>query len=429
MHNNSTQRRCVMTRMLNRQFLKSVFGKKTGDGASTRDSLRFVIDKIGESSAGRGAILSGLGSGMRRYLVIFGYCAMVLVAFVLVLKGEFVLLLAVSAVSLTLARFYAPAAMPLTLLGLAGIVGYVSQRAGGGLDQDIDAGFFVGSLGPVLIATCAAYLFREDWIGLILAAGVGFLEVVVINVAGFDSGSVSLILTYLFTLVLVLVVILLIAGKWHAAVAGTIGVAAFNAMWLLLPNDSGMNFETLGGGKFEQCLFGGMLLLLAGLFIMVTVVRLFSPEPEKPASGEEAETEEQPVVALDEGGEFIADQTDEIKEYWSELTAEQRKLIADLLEWHLYVSPPVNGNDEFREEFLDESGLRKSVERTGLKGSSYLYFGSRKATTIVAKLADKRGLVPKKIRETEGIRKEIFREMDITPEEVKAEQGRLAVSG
>lgn len=400
----------------------------------------------------------------------------VFVAILLLKAGHLVFVATVAAAVLTLFKQYRVAGILLIVIGTAGTIGYLSELGTIGTDLDTDAyrgdateaSPTVGGLLWVVLLTGGAFLVKNGRYAvseLALVFLIVFFEWLVFDFKALeDLGKILLVLFYLALLMLAFVILFFLLGKRKNVIVGTVMVAAMNAGWLLLPHgggpdaEAGSNFDTWGGGFVEQALYGGLLVGL-GAFFLVWLPRLLASEPEETDSGQEPETEEQPVDAENEA--FVADQPDEVKAAWAKMPLEQRRLIPELLQVHLYVAPVVDVNDRFRESTLEEWRLKEHVDRSGLEVQHYLYFGSRKALTIVAGQADRHGTLQWTKRSREkgfraGLRRKalavlsgyaerqgmvlsdavqkpvrpgVLEEMHITPEEIREEQARLAIHG
>lgn len=244
------------------------------------DPVQRLIDTF-KDGVGRSEVLVQFTEKAGDYVKPLLMAVGIIVGICLLLVGvlSLPLAIAIAAVALILARRYGLAALLLFVLGALGVLGYVSQVSTGGLSEDLDNGFFVGSLGFSAVAACVAYLVREDRMALLLAAVIGFLELIallVLNLASFSDWFYLLVFAILF--MIAFMAVLMVSERLDSAWVSSIGLAVFNGSWLLLSSDAGANFKTLGDGNFEQFLFGGLLMALSAVLLFL------QPDPAVAAS-------------------------------------------------------------------------------------------------------------------------------------------------
>ncbi|HEY8108498.1 MAG TPA: hypothetical protein VIF43_00560 [Patescibacteria group bacterium] len=394
------------------------------------DPLRRMIGTI-KDRAGRSEVLVRISKEAPVYLKYAGIPVIALLGLVLMLLGHIPLVLTVTGLGLILYRKYLWAALPLFVLGVLGMFGYVLEVGSGGMSEDVDNGFFMAALGISVMLGAVAYLLREDRPAILLAGLLGFLEWVALQALSLsDYSNLFYVVVFLALVGVAFVAILLFSETWDSAAVAAIGLAAFHALWLLLSSGSGTNFDTLGDGRFEQFLCGGLLVLLAATLLLVpqrtgtkdkseeeteeTEERPVDEPPEDepparvfampPASDEEpplAEPEHaiepsppEPAVTRSPGVDYgyVEDQPAAIQRIWATLTDEQRELIPELLHWQLYRGPAANGSDRYNEAL--DPGLRERAERCGLTPQQFAGIAGSKAATILAAHADRDGKIP-----------------------------------
>lgn len=444
------------------------------------DGVRALIDHVPEDRLQRTlAWFSGWGFALRYGLALVILTGIVVGSMALLASGNHLLLVRLlsalfTAVLTGWAVFHIAkgedksAALPLAILGGLAVAAWPFLIAAGGYSGDRDRGYFLPLLTVATIAVSLVWLLKRDkpvfaltavtlgltvFIHLMLSIVTSFK---VIEPAGLAVAAVLSALTVFVVLTTMMV------GRSGGIVVSLIAVASYLMDWWMFgdPHDQpALGLTLVGDGRFDQLGLGVLILAFAA------VLRWYEPPPgPKPKTEDpsEAETEERPAAPEEGEDAFIADQPEEVKEAWCRLPAEQRQLIPKVLEHQLYVAPVVDDSDAFDEEFLRNSDLGQAVRRTGLEPGHYLYFASRKATTVLAELADRRGIVPEEhfrsttappgvrdkflagaaklaekrgiklqdVRREEaeqGIRSEILEEMGITAQEIRSEQARLAV--
>jgi hypothetical protein len=338
---------------------RSLFGSGKGS-----DSFRKMVDAL-KSRAGRSGAFMQIAAVAGPVLKYIGIGLGVLALLAVAASGHLPLALTLAGLVLILTGKYRWAALPLCILGVLGMLGYVTQVAAGGISGDVDNGFFIASLGSSVLFAAGAYLLKEDKGALALAAFIAFIEWVLLLVLKVGTYSDWFyVFAFVLAFVAVLAIILMVSERWDSAVAASVGLAVFNGSWLLLDHKHGANFDTLGDGNFEGFLFGGLLVMLAAMLFLAV----------QPPPSEEEKTEE-----MDAEDDFAPPESARpaARKAWEKLGPEGRELVRafypEVLNRRITTKSKQKKNRRFLQKFLKDEGLsNEDLKIANLKLADFL---------------------------------------------------------